>query len=54
MNSLNRGMGLNHLYPFTLSDPAIEKLQFVHELTHATGARTNRLQSETMRQNAMA
>ena len=35
LNSLNRGMGLPDLYPFLLSVPAIEKLQFVHEVVQA-------------------
>lgn len=35
LNSLNRGMGLPDLYPFVLSAPAIEKLQFVHEVVRA-------------------
>ena len=33
-NSLNRSMGLLDLYPFVLSQRAIEKLGFVHALTH--------------------
>ena len=32
LNSLNRAMGLPSLYPFVLSKPTIEKLQFVHEV----------------------
>jgi len=40
LNALNRGMGLPDLYPFVLLDPAIEKLQFVHEVVQET--RTNR------------
>lgn len=35
LNSLNRSMGLQDLYPFVLSRPAIEKLAFVH---HVIGA----------------
>jgi hypothetical protein len=31
LNSLNRSMGLPDLYPFVLSDLAIEKLRFVHD-----------------------
>jgi len=31
LNSLNRSMGLQDLYPFILSPPAIAKLRFVHE-----------------------
>jgi len=38
LNSLNRGMGLPDVYPFVLSDRAIEKLQFVHEVVQATRA----------------
>jgi len=34
LNELNRGMGLPDLYPFVLSNPAIEKLRFVHEILH--------------------
>jgi len=33
-NSLNRSMGLNDLYPFVLSEKAIEKLGFIHALVH--------------------
>jgi hypothetical protein len=32
LNSLNRAMGLPDLYPFILSEPAIKKLRFVHEV----------------------
>jgi hypothetical protein len=32
LNSLNRSMGLNDLYPFVLSEPAITKLRFVHDV----------------------
>jgi hypothetical protein len=32
LNSLNRGMGLPDLYPFVLSERAIRKLRFVHEV----------------------
>ena len=39
LNSLNRGMGLPDLYPFVLSRPAVEKLQFVHDAVRA-GARS--------------
>ncbi|MBC8095043.1 MAG: putative zinc-binding peptidase [Akkermansiaceae bacterium] len=38
LNSLNRGMGLPDLYPFVLSQPAIEKLRFVHDVVHGAGA----------------
>jgi hypothetical protein len=34
VNSLNRSMGQPDLYPFVLAPPAIEKLKFVHDLTH--------------------
>ena len=33
-NSMNRSMGLTDLYPFLLSPKAIEKLAFIHALTH--------------------
>ncbi|HEY4016897.1 MAG TPA: putative zinc-binding peptidase [Polyangiaceae bacterium] len=32
LNSLNRAMGLPDLYPFVLSERAIEKVRFVHDL----------------------
>jgi hypothetical protein len=32
LNSLNRGMGLPDLYPFVLSERAIRKLRFVHDV----------------------
>jgi hypothetical protein len=32
VNSLNRSMGQPDLYPFALSDPAIDKLGFIHDL----------------------
>lgn len=35
LNSLNRSMGLRDLYPFVLSDEAIRKLGFIHQLIHA-------------------
>ena len=38
LNALNRGMGLPDLYPFVLRGPAIEKLQFVHEVVQETRA----------------
>jgi hypothetical protein len=31
LNNLNRGLGLPDGYPFVLSDPAVDKLRFVHE-----------------------
>ena len=34
MNSINRSMGLQDLYPFVLKPPVIEKLTFIHRLTH--------------------
>ena len=33
-NSLNRSMGLTDLYPFVISSRVIEKLGFIHALTH--------------------
>ena len=32
LNSLNRGMGLPDLYPFVLSQTAVSKLRFVHDV----------------------
>jgi hypothetical protein len=40
VNSLNRSMGQPDLYPFVLSPVAIEKLGFIHELVHGSGAQT--------------
>jgi len=34
LNNLNRGLGQPDGYPFVMSDPAIEKLRFVHEAIH--------------------
>jgi hypothetical protein len=34
VNNLNRCMGTPDLYPFVLSPPAIEKLDFIHRLVH--------------------
>jgi hypothetical protein len=33
-NSMNRSMGLTDLYPFVLTEKVIEKLGFIHALTH--------------------
>jgi hypothetical protein len=35
MNSLNRAMGNQDLYPFVLSPAAIAKLGFVHGVVHS-------------------
>jgi hypothetical protein len=35
LNELNRGMGLPDLYPFVISQPTAEKLEFIHELLQA-------------------
>jgi hypothetical protein len=32
MNSLNRSMGLGDVYPFVISNPAKEKMKFIHEV----------------------
>lgn len=40
LNSLNRGMGLSDLYPFVLSEPAIGKLRFVHDVIEQVGVRS--------------
>jgi hypothetical protein len=31
VNEINRGMGLPDVYPFVLSDSALDKLRFVHD-----------------------
>ncbi len=46
LNSLNRTMGQPDLYPFVLSAPAIEKLEFIHELVQS--ARSNNETRETI------
>ncbi len=39
LNSLNRSMGHDHLYPFVLAEPVIEKLDFIHRVVrHSAGA----------------
>ncbi|HTI70072.1 MAG TPA: putative zinc-binding peptidase [Candidatus Limnocylindria bacterium] len=38
LNMLNRGMGLPDLYPFSLSDQAIEKLRFISEVIQGASA----------------
>lgn len=35
LNDLNRSMGLPDAYPFVLSDPATQKLRFVHQIVHS-------------------
>jgi len=30
LNALNRSMGLDDAYPFTLSNPVLDKLRFIH------------------------
>ncbi len=37
MNSLNRSMGLADAYPFILSEAAIAKLRFVHQIVRRSG-----------------
>jgi hypothetical protein len=34
MNSLNRSMGHNDLYPFIVSEPVANKLAFIHQMIH--------------------
>jgi len=41
-NSMNRSMGLTDLYPFLLSPKVIEKLDYIHALTHP-GQKTMRV-----------
>jgi hypothetical protein len=42
LNSLNRGMGLLDLYPFVLSEPAVGKLRFVHDIIEDAAATTRK------------
>jgi hypothetical protein len=35
MNSINRSMGQEDMYPFVIPPPVIEKLRFVHQVCHA-------------------
>ena len=45
LNNLNRGLGVPDAYPFVLSQPAIDKLRFVHDViarSAATAAATAR------------
>jgi hypothetical protein len=41
LNNLNRGLGVPDGYPFVLSEPAIEKLRFVHEVIAGRAADTS-------------
>jgi len=36
LNNLNRSMGYSDLYPFILSQPVVTKMQFIHEIIHAS------------------
>jgi hypothetical protein len=36
LNNLNRSMGYSDLYPFILSESVIRKMQFIHEVIHAS------------------
>jgi len=42
LNSLNRGMGLPDIYPFVLSEVAIRKLRFVHDVIERARAANGR------------
>ena len=37
-NRVNRAMGQGDLYPFTLTQPVVDKLEFVHRLVVAAGS----------------
>jgi hypothetical protein len=41
VNSLNRSLGQNDAYPFALSEKALSKLRFVHEVIHASASPVN-------------
>jgi hypothetical protein len=36
LNNLNRSMGYADLYPFLLPQPVVRKMQFIHEIIHAS------------------
>jgi hypothetical protein len=42
LNAVNRSLGRDDLYPFTLAQPVIEKLEFVHERVHQAGSPAQR------------
>ncbi len=51
MNSLNRSMGIADSYPFVLSEAAIDKLRFVHQVVveqRAASARGNQAQPQAV------
>jgi hypothetical protein len=52
LNSLNRGMGLPDLYPFVLSETAVNKLRFAHEVVES--ARRSAFQEENFFQEPNA
>ena len=41
MNSLNRSMGLNDIYPFFISAPVKEKMKFIHKVVINAGVKVN-------------
>ena len=43
LNEVNRGMGLPDIYPFALSDQAVAKLRFVHEVVQGSRTGSDRL-----------
>jgi hypothetical protein len=42
LNGLNRSMGLADIYPFVLSDPALKKIRFVHQIVEEASAATRK------------
>jgi hypothetical protein len=44
LNSLNRSMGMNDLYPFTLAPAVIEKLGYIHRLVHHRAERPREIE----------
>jgi hypothetical protein len=42
LNSMNRSMGLQDLYPFVLSEPAMQKIRFVHDVIDKLHAATQK------------
>jgi hypothetical protein len=50
LNSLNRSMGLLDIYPFVLSDPALQKIRFVHDVVEQAGAAAVRVRQPSSRE----
>ncbi|MEI6946303.1 putative zinc-binding peptidase [Paraflavisolibacter sp. H34] len=49
MNSMNRSMGLNDLYPFVISARVVEKLAFIHQVCHVAGGVNRLMEPKTIK-----